>query len=390
MRVIYFDCASGASGDMIVGAMLDAGVSVETLTGELAKLGVGGFHVETRRVTRGGIAGAKFDVVIDTPAHAHRHLSHIRKIINESTLSDRVKRDASRVFERLAEAEARVHDVAVEKVHFHEVGAVDAIVDVVSAAVCLESLGIDAIVSSALPTGCGFVTCAHGTLPVPAPATAALLEGFPVAASDVEAELTTPTGAAILTTLAERFGGRPAMTLTAIGSGAGSKDLPETPNLLRVFVGETEHAADVDRMWLLETNIDDMPAELFEGVFEKLLDAGAVDVFTTPIGMKRSRPGVKLSALVSRDLRARAEEIIFRETTTFGIRACEVSRRKLRRESVRVETGLGEVAVKLGRLGDELITVSPEYRDCKRVADAEGVALKEVYEKARLAARTLT
>jgi len=389
MRVIYFDCPSGASGDMIVGALLDAGVSIDALRAELAKLHLADFRVDAKHVTRGGISGTKFDVTIEAK-HAHRGLADVLAIINESELSDRVKQDAGRVFRRLAEAEARVHDTDVESVHFHEVGAVDAIVDVVGAAIGLEKLDACEIVSSPLPTGSGFVTCAHGKLPVPAPATAQLLVGFPVAASDVEAELTTPTGAAILTTLADRFGGRPAMTVETVGSGAGSKNFENVPNLLRVFVGETAETDETDRMWVIETNIDDMPAELFETLFERLLAAGVVDVFTTPIQMKKTRPAVKLSTIVSAELRARAEEIIFRETTTFGIRAYEVERRKLRRESVRVKTEFGELRVKLGRLGDELITVSPEYGDCRRIAEAQGVTLKDVYEKARLAARDLT
>jgi len=224
---------------------------------------------------------------------------------------------------------------------------------------------------------------------VPAPATAALLEGVPVAARSIEAELTTPTGAAVLTALAERFGTRPAMKVTSVGYGAGAKDFEGTPNLLRVIIGEGAASAESDRMWVLETNIDDMPAELFETLFEKLFAAGAADVFTSAIQMKKVRPAVKLSVIVSHELRAAAEEIIFRETTTFGIRAYEVERRKLLRESVSVETELGRVNVKLGRLGGELITVSPEYDDCRRLAAEQGVPLKDVYEKARAAARGL-
>ncbi|HUU43888.1 MAG TPA: LarC family nickel insertion protein, partial [Planctomycetota bacterium] len=241
----------------------------------------------------------------------------------------------------------------------------------------------------ALPTGSGFVRCAHGRLPVPAPATAELLGGFPVAASDLEAELTTPTGAAILTTLAARFGRRPAMTVETVGLGAGTQDFDDIPNLLRVFLGETADVGDTDRVWVLETNIDDMSAELFETLFERLLELGALDVFTTPVQMKKNRPAVMLSTLVPAALRSRAEEIIFRETTTFGIRAHEVERRKLRRESVTVKTGFGELRVKLGRLGDALVTVSPEYDDCRRAAREHDVPLKDVYESARRAARDL-
>ena len=389
MRCIHFDCFSGASGDMIVGALLDAGLDLETLRRELARLKLTGFRVEAGRVVRGGLSGTKFDVVVDRPAQEHRHLSDVLGIIRESGLSERVKRDGTRVFQRLAEAEARVHDTDVEKVHFHEVGAVDAIVDVIGAAVGLEALGIERVTVSAFHTGGGFVECAHGRLPVPAPATAALLEGFPVTAGDVQAELTTPTGAAVLTTLGQAFGDCPAMRLDSVGYGAGAREIDGTPNLLRVMVGETDARTETDRMWVLETNIDDMSAELFEVLFEKLFAAGVKDVFTTSIQMKKGRPAVKLSVIVSREVRSTAEEIIFRETTTFGIRAYEVERRKLRRESVRVRTEFGEVTVKLGRLGDEIVTTSPEYEDCRRLAAEHGVALKELYEKARAAAREL-
>jgi len=389
MRVIYFDCFSGASGDMIVGALLDAGLELKTLREALDRLGLTGFHVEATQVKRCGIAGTRFEVVIDKPQHEHRRLGDILAILAKSGLSRRVKEGSERIFRRLAEAEGRVHGTDAEQITFHEVGAVDAIVDVVAAAIGFEALGVEQVVVSPLPTGSGFVECAHGRLPVPAPATAALLEGVPVAARSIEAELTTPTGAAVLTALAERFGTRPAMKVTSVGYGAGAKDFEGTPNLLRVIIGEGAASAESDRMWVLETNIDDMPAELFETLFEKLFAAGAADVFTSAIQMKKVRPAVKLSVIVSHELRAAAEEIIFRETTTFGIRAYEVERRKLLRESVSVETELGRVNVKLGRLGGELITVSPEYDDCRRLAAEQGVPLKDVYEKARAAARGL-
>lgn len=390
MRCVYFDCFSGASGDMIVGALLDAGLAIETLRTELDKLGLSGYHIEASRVKRGGIAATGFKVVIDRPEQKRRHLRQIVEAIDGSGLSERIKRDSRRIFRRLAEAEAGIHDTDVEKVHFHEVGAVDAIVDIVGACVALEKLGIEQVTVSALPTGTGFVDCEHGKLPVPAPATAALLVGFPVAPSDVEAELTTPTGAAVLTTLGESFGSRPAMDVASVGYGAGAREMEHGPNLLRVIIGETETKARADRMWVLETNIDDMPAELFEVLFERLFAAGAMDVFTTAIQMKKGRPGVKLSVILADERRTVAEDIVFRETTTFGIRAYEVERHKLGRESVKVHTQWGEVSVKLGRLGRELVTVSPEYDDCRRIAARHGVALKDVYEKVRQAARDLT
>jgi hypothetical protein len=390
MRCIYFDCFSGASGDMIVASLLDAGLTLETLRDELGRLKLTGYHIRARRVKRRGIAGTKFDVIIKTHEHEHRHLHDVLDIIRRSTLSDRVKHDVEGVFRRLAQAEAAVHGITVEKATFHEVGAVDSIVDVVAAAAGLEKLGIVRVAVSPLVTGSGFVECQHGRFPVPAPAVAELLKGFPIACGEIEMELTTPTGAAILTTLGESFGKMPSMTVESVGYGAGTRDPGEMPNLLRVVIGETQVQVESDRVWVLETNIDDMPPELFEVLFEKLFAAGVLDVFTTAIQMKKGRPAVKLSVIAPEELRSRAEEIIFRETTTFGIRAYEVERRKLERESVRVRTKFGLVGVKLGRMGGELLTASPEYEDCRRAAARHGVALKEVYEEAKRAAHDLT
>ncbi len=386
MRIAYFDCFSGASGDMILGALLDAGLPLAALRRELAKLRLHGFRLKTRRVTRGGLAGTKLDVVCDAHDHEHRRLSHILRILSRSGLSARVKRDASGVFRRLAEAEAKVHGTSIEEIHFHEVGAVDAIVDVVGACVALEKLGVERVVASPLPTGTGFVDCAHGRLPVPAPATAELLTGFPVAASDVEAELTTPTGAAILTTLADSFGPRPAMTPARVGLGAGSREIPRTPNLLRVFIGESVPRAGSDRVRILETNLDDLSPQVFETVMEKLFAAGALDAWTEPIQMKKGRPAVKLCVLAPDALRATVEEILFRETTTFGVRSTEVERSTLAREFARVTTAFGDLTVKLGLLAGRVVTVAPEYEDVKRAAAAHGVPLRAVMDEAREAA----
>jgi len=390
MRCIYFDCSSGASGDMIVGALLDAGLPLKTLREELGRLQLPGYRVKAARVKRRGIAGTKFDVVIETRRHEHRRLKDVLDIVRRSTLSERVQQDVERVFRRLAQAEAFVHGTTAEEATFHEVGAVDSIVDVVGAVVGLEQLDIAQVAVSALATGSGFVECEHGRFPVPAPAVAELLKGFPITSGEIEMELTTPTGAAVLTTLGGHFGKMPSMTVESVGYGAGARDPAEMPNLLRVVIGETPVRAESDRVWVLETNIDDMSSELFEVLFERLFAAGALDVFTTAIQMKKGRPAVKLSVLAPEELRSRAEEIIFRETTTFGIRAYEVERRKLERQSVRVRTKFGEVRVKLGRLGGELLTASPEYEDCRRAAARGGIALKEVYEEARRAAHEVT
>ncbi len=386
MKTIYFDCFSGASGDMILGALLDAGLSLGVLRKDLTTLRLHAFRLKARRVVRGGLSATKLDVVLDAHDHEHRHLGRILTIIAKSRLSARVKRDASRIFRRLAEVEAKIHGEDIEEVHFHEVGAVDAIVDVVGACVALERLGVERVVVSPLPTGRGFVDCAHGRLPVPAPATAALLVGAPVAASDVEAELTTPTGAAILTTLADAYGSLPAMTVERTGFGAGSRELEGRPNLLRVFIGETGETPERDRVRVLETNIDDLSPQVFESVFDKLFAAGALDVWTETIGMKKGRPAVKLCAIVPEDLRAAAEEILFRETTTFGVRSWAADRSKLAREFVAVQTAFGPVQVKIGRRAGRVVTVAPEYEDVKRAAAAHGVPLRLVLDEAREAA----
>ncbi len=395
MKTIYFDCFSGISGDMTLGALVDAGLPLADLKKDLAALRLDGFRLRARKVTRSGIGGTKLDVILTEHEHhhdhdhGHRHLSDILGIIAKSKLNSAVKRDASAVFQRLGEAEAKVHRVGIEEIHFHEVGAVDAIVDVVGACAGLARLGVERIVAAPIPTGHGFVDCAHGRLPVPAPATAMLLKGFPIASSDVEAELTTPTGAAILTTLADSFGAMPSMTVERVGWGAGSRELEGQANLLRVFIGETGESPERDRVRVLETNIDDLSPQVFEAVFERLFEAGALDVWAEPIQMKKSRPATKLCAIVPESLRAKAEEILFRETTTFGVRSWEADRSKLAREFARVKTRFGELTVKIGRLGGRAVTVAPEYEDAKRAAAKHGVAVRVVMDAARGAAAGL-
>ena len=389
MRCIYFDCSNGASGDMIVAALLDAGLPLQTLRRELRRLNLPRYRIKAAKVARRGIAGTQFDVIVHARRHEHRRLKDVLDIVRRSTLSDRVQGDVERIFRRLARAEASVHGTTPDRIAFHEVGAVDSIVDVVAAAVALEQLGVTEIAVSPFAVGSGAVVCQHGRFPVPAPAVVELLKGFPVVPGELEMELTTPTGAAVLTTLGGHFGKMPPQTIESAGYGAGARDPAEMPNLLRVIIGEKLSPAQSDRMWVLETNIDDMPAELFEVLFEKLFAAGVMDVFTTAIQMKKGRPAVKLSVIAPGEVRSRAEEIIFRETTTFGIRAYEVERRKLERQSVQVRTRFGPVRVKLGRMHGELLTASPEYEDCRRAAARSGGALREVYEEARRAAHLL-
>ena len=388
MRVAYFDCFSGASGDMILGALLHAGLEIEALSRDIAALGLPGVAVRAEQTTRSGIAGTLCHV--DTPRHGHdgaphahcRNLSDILALIAAADLAERVKRDASRVFERLAEVEAAVHGASVESVHFHEVGAEDSIVDIVGAAAGLARLGIDRVVFSRLSVGRGHVDCAHGRLPVPAPATERLIEGLEVEWGVAEGELLTPTGAAILTTLGEQTAAPPMRTVS-VGYGAGRRELDRQPNLLRVCVGEAAPPAESDAVWMLETNLDDSSAEVVGYALERALAEGALDAFATPIQMKKSRPGVRITLIAERDRVEALEDLLFQETSTFGVRRHLVSRTKLSRDTIEVETPYGPARVKTGRRGDRIITVEPEYEDCRRIAEEKGIPLREVMRMVR-------
>ncbi len=378
MNIAYFDCFCGAGGDMIVAALIDAGASADVLRKALASLGLRGYSLSVEPVNKQGFAATRFRVELDKDIEQpHRHLSDIVEIIDRSPLSATVKRDAIRIFNRLAEAEAKVHGVSVEEVHFHEVGAVDAILDVVGAVLALELLRADRVVCSPIPVGSGTVKCEHGLMPIPAPATAELLKGVPIADCDEVGELVTPTAAAVLTTLAGGFGPLPAMTIDAVGCGAGTRDAQHRPNILRVLVGQTAENADVDEITVLEANLDDASPELVGHCTERLLNEGALDVYAVPIHMKKSRTGVVLTVLCEHSTRGVMEGILFAETTTFGIRHHSVSRVRLRRRHETVSTSLGEIRMKVGeRKG--VVTASPEYEDCKVVAERHGVALREV------------
>ena len=389
MRVAYFDCFSGISGNMMLGALVDAGLEIEELRRELAKLKLTGYTIEANRVLKRHIAGTLVDVKTQEEG-VERHLADILGIVERSDLSQEVKGTSGAIFTKLAEAEARVHGLDVENIHFHEVGGLDAIVDIVGSVVGLRNLDIEEVYSSPLHLGAGFVECAHGLLPVPAPATLELVKGVPTYGRDVKAELTTPTGAAIISTLTKGFGRAPAMNVEAIGYGAGHRDLP-IPNLLRVSIGQAVEQRgqgyEQDVVTLIEANIDDMNPELYEHVMGKLFERGALDVFLTPIQMKRNRPAVKLSALVGEADLDGVLNAFFDETTTLGVRLYETRRNKLSRENITVETKYGKVDVKVGKLGDVVKNVSPEYEDCRKIASQLGVSLKEVYEEARKAAR---
>jgi uncharacterized protein (TIGR00299 family) protein len=386
--IAYFDCFSGISGNMTLGAFLDCGIEPDSLRAELKKLNLGGYRLETREIRKAGLRGISVEVPVEGE-QPHRHLKDIEAIIAAGSLSERVRERSLLAFRKLARAEAKVHGEPVEKIHFHEVGAVDAIVDIVGAAVCLEMLGVEKVYSSPLHIGAGTVNSAHGLLPVPAPATAELLGGIPVYGRDVDAELVTPTGAALLLAMEADFGGAPPMRVERTGYGAGTRDLPWA-NLLRVSIGRAEAGggtAGGERVMVVEANIDDMNPQWYEHVFDRLLGAGALDVYLTPIQMKRSRPAVTLGLMVDEPKLDEALGILFAETTTIGVRLHPVERRKLEREERTVETPYGPVRVKTARWGGRVMNTAPEYRDCLRLAEEKGVPLKEIWQAAITAAQ---
>ena len=383
VRIGYFDCFSGISGDMTLGALVDAGVDPRAILSAVGSLGLP-VEVSFETVRRGDFR-SNYARVACAPEHVHRHLHHIEAMIDKASITPRQAELAKRIFRKIGEAEAKVHGVDVAKIHFHEVGAADSIVDIVGAAVGLDLLGVERFEASPIPPGRGWVKAAHGKMPLPAPATAELLKGVPLAESTVEMELTTPTGAAIVTTVAEAFGPLPPMTIETIGLGAGTKDLPGQANILRLFVGQMDTPSTSDRIWVLETNLDDLPGEVVGHATTLLMAAGALDTFLTPIQMKKNRPGVMVTVLCDRAQIPAMETILFRETTTLGIRRYEVGRHKLKRQAAEVSTPFGTVKGKLGWLDGRPPTFSPEYEDCARVANAQNVPLRDVYNAAHAA-----
>jgi pyridinium-3,5-bisthiocarboxylic acid mononucleotide nickel chelatase len=393
VRVAHFDPFSGISGDMTLAALIDAGVDAEAIRAGIASLGLP-ITLEIEKVRKGGFAATY--VRIEAPEeHTHRFLPDVEAILNRGKLTDRQRALALKIFRRLAEAEAAAHGMPLEKVHFHEVGALDSIADIAGAAIGLDLLGVKRFTSGPVATGSGMVKCAHGMMPVPAPGTAELLKGVPLRPCSIKAELTTPTGAAILASVVDEWVDAPALTIERIGHGAGRRELVEQPNILRLFVGtaaQTHGAPAVglgglqqDRVWVLETNLDDLPAEVIGYCYDRLFEAGALDVFTTPIFMKKNRPGVLVSVLAPEEKMPALEEILFRETTTLGIRRYPVERHKLNRKAVTVSTPWGPVKGKLGWLDGRPPVFSPEYEDCARIAQERGVALREVYASAERA-----
>jgi len=385
MKTLYFDCFAGASGDMILGAMVAAGVDPNFLRTQLSTLPVTGFNINFETVNRSGLS-ATYARVETAHEHKHRHLSDIKQIIEGSGLSDAVKQRAVQIFTRLAEAEARVHNEPVDHVHFHEVGALDAIVDVVSAAICFDALKIDRFVCSPLHVGSGMVKMAHGQFPIPPPAVAELLKGVPFYATEIKGELLTPTGAAIITTVCTEYGPIPQMTADVTGYGAGTREYQDFPNVLRVLIGETEgDGATDERLWMLETNLDDLSPQIIGHVMDRVLELGALDCFFTPVQMKKNRPGVLLSVLCRREEKSAVMKLLFMETTTLGVRSYEVSRRALQRSVVRVETRYGPIDVKIAHLDGRVVNEMPEFEQCREAATRAKVPLKLVEEAARLA-----
>jgi len=381
MRILYYDCFAGISGDMNLGALIDLGVDADYLRGELAKLNISGFRMEVKPDLRRGISGTKADVIIENPENEkHRHLRHVEEIVNASTLSEKVKVMALKIFRLIAEAEAKVHNIDIQRVHFHEVGALDSIADIVGAAICLDYLNVDKVMSSPIQLGGGTVRCAHGVMPVPAPATALIVQGLPVKTGLVNHEATTPTGAAILAATVDEFSTLIELPISKTAYGIGNRD-SEVPNVLRVYLLDDQQfvtdVATVEAV-LLESNIDDMNPEHYDFILNKLFEAGASDAWLTPIIMKKSRPAVMLSVLCSESLVGEMKNIIFTDSTSLGIRERKVMKHMLHREEIVVQISLGKVRVKQSYYNGRLLKSKPEADDCKLLARENGISIRDV------------
>ena len=393
-KILYFDCFSGASGDMILGALLDAGLSLDDLRSALGSLAIENVRLESEKVDRSGIGSTRFKVLNEnissesndhlTHGHArkhthhHRGLSEICAIVDSSALSSTAKDRAKHLFERLATVEAKIHQQSVETIHFHEVGAIDSIIDIVGAVFGLECLGAERIVSSALNVGSGTVKCEHGVMPVPAPATVSLMAGAPVYSTGTQAELLTPTGALLISDYAESYGPMPSMRIQRSGYGAGTRDFPGMPNVLRIVVGDDAASSEVQKILVIESEIDDMNPQIFGVLMDRLYAAGALDVFYTSIQMKKNRPGTLISTLSLPEHRTAISDVLFRETTTLGVRFLEMEREQLSRETKMVETPLGPVRFKVAYRNEQGFNVAPEFDDCVQLAEKHCLSIKEV------------
>jgi len=377
MKTAYFDCFSGISGDMILGALINLGLDMGYLRKELQKLNLKNYGIESKKIVKNGISATKFDLIEEHKHHDERNLKEINKIIDNSKLDNGIKNTIKEIFLKIGTAEAKIHNKSIDKIHFHEIGAIDTIIDVAGAVIGLKKLGIAKIYCSKLNVGTGFIEFSHGKFPVPAPATAEILKGMPIYHNNIEAELVTPTGAAIITTLAEKFGEMPAMKVEKIGYGAGAKNLKQ-PNVLRVFYGELDKIEN-EAINIIEANIDNMNPEIYPYVIEKLMENGALDAYLISIIMKKGRPAIKLSVLCEIKDTDKLCNIIFDETTTLGVRIFSAEKRSLDREIKIIKTKYGNVRVKISRLNNQIKNIMPEYEDCARIAKKYKIPLKKVY-----------
>jgi uncharacterized protein (TIGR00299 family) protein len=382
MRIAYFDCFSGASGDMILGSLIDAGLSARLLREELKKLRLPTIHLKVKKVLKAGLSATQVIVEGKSEKKSHRNFKEIQRIVDRSSVETEVKEKSKEIFKRIASVEANIHRTQMEEVHFHELGGLDSIVDIVGSVWGIQQLGIEKIYVSKVNVGAGFVKCEHGILPVPAPATLSLMEGKPIYSSGVERELLTPTGAAILTTLGSEFGSMPMVNVKRIGYGAGRDNLPH-PNLLRLIIGTTESSSQRERVTVVETNIDDMNPQFYDYVIEKLLAMEVLEVFITPILMKKNRPGHLLTIICPSEKLPLVTKFLLRETTTLGLRWHEEERAKTDRKILSKETKYGRIRFKLAKWEGRVVNLSPEYEDCKRLALKKRVPLKEIFEEAK-------
>ena len=389
MKILYYDCFAGISGDMNLGALIDLGVDANYLRSELGQLNIEGFHLNIEPDIRRGISGTKATVVIENPDNEkHRHLRHVEEIINNSTLSDKVKTTSLDIFNRIAVAEARVHNIDIQRVHFHEVGALDSIADIVGAAICLDALKVDKVLSAPIQLGGGTVKCAHGIMPVPAPATTLIVEGLPVKTGLVQHEATTPTGAAILAATVDEFTGQINFPISKTAYGIGQRDVSEVANVLRVYLSETEESmtdVNTEVATVLECNIDDMNPEHYDYLMDRLFEAGASDVWITPIIMKKSRPATTLSVLCKPEKATKMKTILFEQAKTIGLREYQVQKNMLRREEKTVDTPYGQIRIKESYFNGKKVRVKPEFEDCKALAMNHNCTIDEI-EKAALSA----